>query len=114
MLDFGWAELLMIMAVAVLVIGPQEIPTVMRSLGRIVRRFQYIKHNITRQFDEFMGDDPYSAVNFEAHRGHGRTDGRGGRDLPDGHEDFDEASADEDIDLPASHREKLAKEAGDE
>ncbi|MDB2683233.1 twin-arginine translocase TatA/TatE family subunit, partial [Alphaproteobacteria bacterium] len=33
MLDFGWAELLVIMAVAVLVIGPKELPVVMRGFG---------------------------------------------------------------------------------
>ena len=84
MLDFGWAELFLIMAVAVLVIGPKEIPGLMRGLGNLVRRFQYMKYSITRQFDEFMevGDieDLQKSVNFEA--------------KPDGHEDFDEAAED--------------------
>jgi len=53
-LDFGWAELLLIMAVAVLVIGPQEIPDMMRVLGRGVRRLQYVKFALSRQFDDFM------------------------------------------------------------
>lgn len=90
MLDFGWAELFVIMAVAVFAIGPNEIPGMMRGLGNLVRRFQYMKFAITRQFDEFMQvgdvDELRSAVNFEASRG---------RNRPDGHEEFDEAAEDE-------------------
>ncbi len=56
MLDFGLPELLLIMAVAVLVIGPKEIPELMRGLGRIVRRLQYMKFALSQQFDDFMKD----------------------------------------------------------
>lgn len=96
MLDFGWAELFLIMAVSVLVIGPNEIPNLMRGLGRLFRRFQYMKYAITQQFDEFMevGDikDLQNSVNFEA--------------KPDGHEDFDEAAEDEDVPPPPSNEEE--------
>lgn len=54
MLDFGWPELLVIIAVAVLVIGPDEIPEIMRTLGRLVRRLQYVRFALSRQFDDFM------------------------------------------------------------
>ena len=54
MFDFGWPELFLILAVAVLVIGPQEIPELMRGLGRIVRRLQYMRYALSRQFDDFM------------------------------------------------------------
>ena len=54
MIDFGWPELLVIIVVAVFVIGPKEIPQIMYGLGRLFRRFQYIKFAFTRQFDEFM------------------------------------------------------------
>ncbi len=57
MLDFGFPELLLIMAVAVLVIGPNEIPAVMRALGRVVRRLQYVRYAFSRQFEEFMEDE---------------------------------------------------------
>lgn len=54
MLDFGWAELLIIVAVAVLVIGPQDIPKIMYSLGRFARRLQYVRFAISQQFDEIL------------------------------------------------------------
>ena len=72
MLDFGWAELLIIVAVAIFVIGPKDIPNIMLGLGRIMRRFQYIRFAMTRQFDELMRsadiDDLRESVNFEAPR----------------------------------------------
>ncbi len=82
MLDLSWAELLVVMAVAVLVIGPKEIPGLMHGLGRIVRRLQYVRYAFTQQFEEFLResdlDDIRKSVNFEA-------------------KDFDETEADEEL-----------------
>ena len=89
MLDFGWTELLVIMALGVLAIGPNEIPAMMRGLGNLMRRISYIKYAFTQQFDDFMResdlDDIRSSVNFETAR---RS------------EEFDEAEEDEEGVLP--------------
>ena len=70
MLDFGWPELFLIIAITVLVVGPDDIPKVMVALGRIFRRFQYIKYAISQQFEDVMRDadmdDIRKSVNFEA------------------------------------------------
>lgn len=105
-LDFGWTELILIMALAVLVIGPNEIPQLMRGLGRIMRRVQYIKYAVSQQFDDFMKDadmeDIGASVNFEESR----------------NRDFDEASADEDVMEPLAetedNEENEEKEESDE
>lgn len=72
MLDFGWAELLIIVAVAVFVIGPKDIPNIMYGLGRVMRRIQYIRYAVSQQFDEIMkvGDieELRHGVNFETKR----------------------------------------------
>ncbi len=72
MLDFGWAELLVIIAVAVFVIGPQDIPKIMYGLGRLLRRFQYIKFAISKQFDDVLNagdvEELRKGVNFEEKR----------------------------------------------
>lgn len=72
MLDFGWAELLIIVAVAVFVIGPKDIPNIMYGLGRLFRRFQYIRFAISKQFDDILeaGDieELRRGVNFEEKR----------------------------------------------
>ncbi len=86
MLDFGWPELFVIIALCVLILGPNEIPVIMVALGRLMRRFQYIKFAISQQFDEVMRDadmdDIRKSVNFEA--------------KDDAH--FDEKAADEEYD----------------
>lgn len=70
MLDFGFAELVMIIALGVLVIGPSEIPAMMLGLGRLLRRLQYVRFAVSQQFDEFMQQhdlqDIRQSVNFEA------------------------------------------------
>lgn len=69
MLDFGFAELLLIIALAILLIGPKEIPSLMLALGRIVRRLQYVRFAFSQQFEDFMREsdleDIRRAVNFE-------------------------------------------------
>lgn len=69
MLDFGFSELLLIMAIAIFVIGPQEIPKIMVTLGRVTRRLTYIKYAFSRQFEEFLREadleDIRKQVNFE-------------------------------------------------
>ena len=79
MLDFGWAELLLVISLLVIVVGPNEIPVLMVALGRVFRRLQYIKFAISQQFDDVMRDadlgDIRKSVNFEA-------------------QDFDESEAD--------------------
>lgn len=70
MLDFGWPELFLIIAVAVIVIGPNEIPALMVGLGRIVRRLQYVRFAVSQQFEDMMRDADMDnirhSVNFEA------------------------------------------------
>ncbi len=66
MLDFGFTELLLIIAIAVLVIGPDEIPALMTSLGRMVRRLQYMRYALTEQFDDFLHQTDLAELQKEA------------------------------------------------
>lgn len=54
------------------VIGPQDIPKVMQGLGRLLRRFQYLKFAVSKQFDEVMNisdvEELRKSVNFEEKR----------------------------------------------
>lgn len=56
MLDFSWSELLVVLIVAILAIGPKQIPDILYHFGRIARRLQYMRYAVTRQFDDFMTD----------------------------------------------------------
>lgn len=70
MFDVGWSEMLLIVLVAVLVIGPKDIPNILYQVGRFFRRFQYMKFAMSQQFDEVLraGDieELRRGVNFEA------------------------------------------------
>lgn len=90
MLDFGWSELLVVIVVAVLVIGPNDIPKVMITLGRLVRRMQYIKFAMSQQFEDIM-----KTADLDELR---RVNDFGTRGLPD----TDEAEADNDVILSGS------------
>lgn len=72
MMGVGWAEILLILAIALFVIGPQDIPKVMYTVGRFVRRLQYVRFAISQQFDDILkaGDieELRRGVNFETNR----------------------------------------------
>lgn len=75
MLDFSLVELLLIIAVAVLVIGPNEIPAVMRALGRVVRRLQYLRFALSQQFEDFMREnDLHDLKDHAAQSAYNETD----------------------------------------
>lgn len=54
MFDLGWTEIVLIVAVAAIAIGPEQLPEVMRALGRVVRRLQYVRYAFSQQFDDFL------------------------------------------------------------
>jgi sec-independent protein translocase protein TatB len=70
MFDIGWSEMLVIGVIAVLVIGPKDIPKIMYQVGRFARRLQYMKFAMSQQFDDVLkaGDieELRRGVNFEA------------------------------------------------
>jgi Tat protein translocase TatB subunit len=52
MFDIGGVELLVIMAVAILVVGPKELPALMRGVGRFVSKAQAMAREFYRSFEE--------------------------------------------------------------
>ncbi len=78
MFGIGWSELLVIMVIAVMVIGPKDIPKAMYQIGRFARRLQYVKFAMSQQFDDILraGDieELRKGVNFEANKKRPATD----------------------------------------
>jgi sec-independent protein translocase protein TatB len=54
MFDISWTEFLLIGVVALIVIGPKELPTVMRSLGQWTRKVRSMAADFQNQFHEAM------------------------------------------------------------
>lgn len=87
MLDFAWSELLVVIVVAVLVIGPKDIPKMMQGLGRIMRRIHYMKFALSQQFEDLMKETELEQLRAEAQKAAG--------DLPADLADTDEAAFDD-------------------
>lgn len=71
MLDVGWSEILLIGVVSVVVMKPEDIPKAMMGMGRVMRRLQYMKFAMSRQFEDLMKADDLDElrkVNFEKSR----------------------------------------------
>ncbi len=63
MLDLGWSELLIIGVVALIVVGPKELPKMLRTLGQYAGRAK----GIAREFQRSMDDAARQADIEELH-----------------------------------------------
>lgn len=56
MFDIGWTELLIIAVVAIIVVGPKDLPKMLRSLGRYAGQLRRTAGEFRAQFDEAIRD----------------------------------------------------------
>jgi sec-independent protein translocase protein TatB len=57
--DIGWAEMLVLGIVVLLVMGPRELPTMLRMLGRFAGRLRGLSESFRRQLDDISREvDP--------------------------------------------------------
>jgi sec-independent protein translocase protein TatB len=54
MFDIGWSELLVIAVVALIVIGPKELPTVLRTVGQWTTKIRRMAAEFQSQFQEAL------------------------------------------------------------
>lgn len=54
MFDLGMSEVIIIAIVAVLVLGPEQMPKVLYTIGKWMRQLSYTRFAVERQFDNFM------------------------------------------------------------
>ncbi len=52
MFDIAWSELLIVAVIAILVVGPKELPGMLRSLGRMLGKLRSTADEFRKQFDE--------------------------------------------------------------
>ena len=68
MFDIGWAEMLLLGIVVLLVMGPRELPTMLRTLGRLAGRMRTITQTFRSQIDEIAREvDPRADLQRIAH-----------------------------------------------
>jgi sec-independent protein translocase protein TatB len=67
MLDLGWGEILVIAIVLILVVGPKDLPRVLRTFGRTMTKLRSMAGEFRSQFDEALKeaelDDVRKTVN---------------------------------------------------
>ncbi len=116
MFDIGWTELLVIGVVALIVVGPKDLPKMFKTLGQMTAKAR----NMAREFQRAMEDAAdASGVKDVARDLRGMTDPQGmGLDelkkfknwdplKPDANAPKPEAPADDDIDTIAASMDKM-------
>jgi sec-independent protein translocase protein TatB len=68
MFDIGWGELLVIGIVALVVIGPKELPAVLRTLGQGMTKLRRMASEFQGQFQEAMREAEISELKKEAEK----------------------------------------------
>lgn len=66
MFDIGWGELLVIGIVALVVIGPKELPAVLRTMGQGMTKLRRMASEFQGQFQEAMREAEISELKKEA------------------------------------------------
>ena len=54
MIDIGWAELLVIACVAIIVVGPKDLPRMLRTLGQTIGKMRKLSREFQSTFNEAL------------------------------------------------------------
>ena len=57
MFDIGWMELMVIGVVALIVVGPRDLPEMFRQLGRITAKLRQMGRELAEVFARMLGPD---------------------------------------------------------
>lgn len=52
--DLGWSEILVIAVILVVVVGPKDLPGMLRTFGRVMKQFRSMAGDFRRQFDDAL------------------------------------------------------------
>jgi sec-independent protein translocase protein TatB len=66
MLGFAWSEIFLIGAVALVVIGPKDLPRVMRTMGQWSRKLRMLAGDFQRHFDDMVRQADLDEVKRQA------------------------------------------------
>ena len=55
--QIGWSEILVIVALTIIIIGPKDIPVVLRKVGSWIRSFKRYINNIQKEISIFEDEN---------------------------------------------------------
>jgi len=67
MFDIGWSELLVIAVVAIVVVGPKDLPRLMRTFGHYMGKVRRMASDFQRQFEDAVRDSELDEVRKAVH-----------------------------------------------
>ena len=56
MFDIGWTEMVVLAIIAIIFVGPKELPGMVRSVAQVVKKLRSLAHDFYGQFDKAMKD----------------------------------------------------------
>ena len=59
MFDIGWSELLVIAIVAIVVVGPEDLPPLMRTVGRYAGKLRRMADDFQSQFNDALSESEF-------------------------------------------------------
>lgn len=65
MFDIGWSELLLVLVVALVVVGPKDLPRLMRTIGRWVGKARNMADQFKKSFEEMAHETELSELRNE-------------------------------------------------
>jgi sec-independent protein translocase protein TatB len=65
MFDLSWTELLVIAVVAIIVVGPKDLPRALRAVGRWTGKAKRMARDFRRQFDEALREAELDTIKKE-------------------------------------------------
>jgi sec-independent protein translocase protein TatB len=68
MLDFGWTHILILLVVALVVVGPKDLPKVMRTLGQWAGRARAMADQFRRSFEDMARQSELDELRHEVTR----------------------------------------------
>ena len=68
MFDVGWTEMLMILLVAAVVIGPKDMPRALHSAGKLFRKFKMFTGDMQKSLDRIMHEEELNDIMREANK----------------------------------------------
>lgn len=71
MLGIGWSEMLLTAAVAVVVIGPKDLPGVLYSAGKFLRKIKTFSSDVQKSLDQILHEEELNEIVRDANKAGG-------------------------------------------